>query len=130
MSSENYIRTLALFVSGDISISKFQKVVDTRLSELRRSPDMNSEKGILSTIDLYLHEIDEGFRDKGELYAFVQGTLDKMILAHMGSEGVTEHRRCIIVGPRCVTSSESRDNSRQVPNNTTEIKDISLAPAR
>jgi len=67
MANEGYINTLSLFIAGNMIISKLERAVDDRLSELRRSPEMNTEKRVLSTIDLYLHEIHEGFRSNASL---------------------------------------------------------------
>jgi hypothetical protein len=128
MATENYIKTLARFISGNISVSKLEKAVDNRLSELRRNPGMNPEKSVLSTIDLYLHEMNEGFRDKAELYALVQAIMDEMTQSKTGSKGVTVHKRCVVNGARCVISHEFSEERKPVANNTTEIKDISLVP--
>jgi hypothetical protein len=37
MAIEGYISTLSIFVSGNMSVSKLEKAVDDRLSELRQS---------------------------------------------------------------------------------------------
>ena len=72
MATENYIRTLALFISGNITVPRLEKMVGSRLSDLRRSPQMTPERSALASIDLYLHEMKEGFRDKSELYLLAQ----------------------------------------------------------
>jgi len=93
MATVNYINILALFDSGNMSISELEGAIDARLSELRLSPEMNPEKRILSTIDLYLHEMKEGFRDEAELYAFIQAALDGTTQSKDVSRGVTVQER-------------------------------------
>jgi hypothetical protein len=93
MAIESYINTLSLFIAGNMSISKLEKAVDDRLSELRRSPEMNPEKRILSTIDLYLHEMNEGFRAEAELYGFIRAALDEATQSKGVSRGITVHDR-------------------------------------
>jgi len=123
------LKTLALFLSGDISVSELERVVDSRLFELLRNPEMNQEKKVLSIIDLYLHETKEGFRDSAELYALAQAILDKVMHSRTGSSGITEHTRCEVRGARCVISREFSEERNPAANNTTEVKDISLVPA-
>jgi hypothetical protein len=93
MAIEGYINTLSLFIAGNMSVSKLEKTVDDRLSELRRSPEMNPEKRILSTIGLYLHEMNEGFRDEAELYGFIRAALDETTQSKGVSRGITVHER-------------------------------------
>ncbi len=93
MAIEGYINILSLFIAGNMSISKLERAVNERLSELRRNPEMNPEKRVLSTIDLYLHEINEGFRDEAELYAFIRAALDETTLSKDISRGITVHER-------------------------------------
>ena len=93
MAIEGYINTLSLFIAGNMTVSKLEKAVDDRLSELRRSPEINPEKRILSTIDLYLHEMHEGFRDEAELYGFIRAALDETTQSKDVSRGITVHER-------------------------------------
>ncbi len=130
MAAENYIKTLARFISGDINVSILKEIVDSRLSDLRLKPIASEEREVLSTIELYLHEIAEGFRNKEDLYTFVLATLDKMISRHTESAGATEHKRCVVIGTRCDLFSISEAELRHVPNNTTEVKTIALSPIR
>jgi len=130
MATENYIKVLARFISGDITPPVLQRIVDSRLSELRLKPVVSEEREVLSTIELYLHEMAEGFRSKEDLYTFVSTTLDRMISRHTDSAGATEHKRCVVRGTRCDMFAISESELRRVPNNTTEVKTISLSPVR
>jgi len=129
MATENYIRTLALFISGNITVPRLEKMVGSRLSDLRRSPQMTPERSALASIDLYLHEMKEGFRDKSELYLLAQAIIDEMMYSKTGSKGVTVHKRCVVNGAKCVISREFTEERNPSANNTTEIKDILMSPA-
>ena len=80
MEKGQYIRTLAEFITGDIELIEFKQLIEDRLIELRQEPEMTDEKGFLSTIELYLHEAEEGLRDQAELYVVVQFILDNILL--------------------------------------------------
>ncbi len=54
---------------------------------------MNPERRILSTIDLYLHEMNEGSRDEAELYGFIRAVLDETTQSKDVSRGITVHER-------------------------------------
>jgi hypothetical protein len=72
-------KTIALlesFVSGRMDITEFKRQINDRLFELRQKPAMNEEKKLLSKVQLYLHEADEGSRDRSEVYQACQATLD------------------------------------------------------
>jgi len=72
-------RTIALlesFVSGRVDISEFKRQINDRLFELRQNSAMNQEKKLLSKIQLYLHEADEGSREVREVYMASQSALD------------------------------------------------------
>jgi len=81
-----YIRTLAEFITGEIELPKFKQFVEERLFELRQKPEMTDEKRLLSDIELYLHEIEEGLRDESEVYAHAQFVLDNIILKRITSK--------------------------------------------
>lgn len=91
MKPGQYIRILAEFVTGEIELLKFKQLVEERLFELRQKPEMTDEKRFLSSIELYLHEAEEGLRDESEVYACVQSILDTVILARLTSVGETEY---------------------------------------
>ncbi len=88
MESGQYIRTLAEFVTGEIELPKFRQIVEDRLFELLQNPEMTDEKRALSSIELYLHEAEEGLRDEAEVYALTQFILDDILLKRLKSEGV------------------------------------------
>ncbi len=72
-------RTVALlesFVSGRTDIGEFTQQINDRLFELRQNSTMNQEKKLLSKIQLYLHEADEGNRDVSEVYKVIQSALE------------------------------------------------------
>ena len=86
MKAGEYVRKLAEFVTGEIELSRFKQLVEERLFELRQNPEMIDEKSFLSSIELLLHEAEEGSRDESEVYAHVQFILDKIILEKLTSE--------------------------------------------
>ncbi len=76
MVAKKTIILLESFVSNRIEISEFKRQINDRLFELRQNPTMNQEKKLLSKIQLYLHEADEGSRDRSEVYQTCQTALD------------------------------------------------------
>ncbi len=56
------------FVSGDINLEDLSEVIDERLFELRQKPEVSPEQERLSSLELYIHEISEGYRNLDELY--------------------------------------------------------------
>jgi hypothetical protein len=74
-----YVRIVAGFVSGDMSLPEFSRFVEERLFELRQQPEMTDEKMALSSIELYMHEAEEGLRDKAEVYSHVRFILDDIL---------------------------------------------------
>ena len=87
MKAGEYIRMLAEFASGEIALPRFRELVEDRLFELLQNPEMTDEKRDLSSIELYLHEAEEGLRDEAEVYAIVQFTLDDILLSSWKSKG-------------------------------------------
>jgi len=83
MRAGEYIRTLAEFVTGGIELPKFRQVVEERLCELRQNPEMTSEKRVLSSVELHLHEAEEGQRSESEVYAHVESLLNAMLEASL-----------------------------------------------
>jgi len=76
MIANKTIVLLESFVSGRIDISEFKRQISDRLFELRQKPTMNDEKRLLSKVQLYLHEADEGSRERIEVYMASQAALD------------------------------------------------------
>jgi len=87
MKTGQYIRTLAEFATGEIEMLDFRQLIEERLFELRQSPEMTEEKSLLSSIELYLHEAEEGIRAESEVYAQVQSVLDNTFLTKSLTEG-------------------------------------------
>jgi hypothetical protein len=77
MEEGKLMELLSRFTSGELGISEFQETIDRRLFDLRMSPSMSPEKEALSKIQLYLHEIDEGLRDKYEIYMLTRSILEQ-----------------------------------------------------
>ena len=90
MKDGQYIRRLAELVSGEIELPRFKQLVEERLFELRQDPKMTDEKRLLSSIELYFHEAEEGLRPELEVYAHVQSILDNIILPRLTSEDENE----------------------------------------
>lgn len=72
METGQYRRVLERFIAGEIELSKFGQLVEDWLFELRQNPEMTEEKELLSSIELYLHEAEEGQRSESEVYAHVR----------------------------------------------------------
>jgi hypothetical protein len=77
MEESKLIELLSHFTTGELGISELQDTIDERLFELRMSPAMTPEKELLSKIQLYLHEIDEGLRDEHEIYMLALSILEQ-----------------------------------------------------
>ena len=57
---------LVEFIAGGLDLPTFRERLDDLLFELRQSPVMTPEKQCLSDIQLYFHEMDEGYREKAD----------------------------------------------------------------
>jgi hypothetical protein len=79
MWESQLIELLSRFTTGELGISEFRDTIDERLFDLRMSPAMSPEKELLSKIQLYLHEIDEGLREKFEVYMLARSILDQCL---------------------------------------------------
>ena len=64
------------FLSGNIQLDELNEVIDERLFELRQEPDLTDEQEILSTLELIIHETEEGFRSLDELYASIMNVIE------------------------------------------------------
>lgn len=76
MDRGKMISLLTDLLSGCLDISEFQRQLGDILFELRRDATPNENKHLLSRIQLYLHEFDEGRRDIHEVYIAAQAALD------------------------------------------------------
>ena len=76
MAAGETVRLLESFTSGRIDIDEFDQQLRDTLFELCQDPALTDEKKLLSRIQLYLHEFDEGNRDVFEVYMATQAALD------------------------------------------------------
>lgn len=130
MKVGEYIRTLGEFVTGEISMPRFKQLVEERLFELRQDPEMTDEKRLLSSIELHLHEVEEGQRDRSEVYAHVQFILDTILLAKLTSGGETAYLSSTSPKSPCVLS-KTFDIDRDSPDKQrTETKELPLVAFR
>ncbi len=71
------VNVLKDFISGSIQAEDLNKVIDDWLFELRREPDLTSDQELLSNLELYIHEAQEGYRSWDELYNFVFSIIER-----------------------------------------------------
>jgi Ribonuclease G/E len=90
MESKEFLDLLTSFAFGQLDITHFSIKVDEKLRELREYPRMTTEKALLSKIQLYLHEAEEGFRSEFETYILVRSLLDRVHLLS-GSENKSDY---------------------------------------
>ncbi len=64
------------FLSGNIELDELNEVIDERLFELRQKPDLTDEQELLSTLELIIHETQDGFRSLDELYATIMNVIE------------------------------------------------------
>jgi hypothetical protein len=128
MKAGQYIKALAEFVTGDIELSEFKQLVEERLFELRQEPEMTEEKKVLSSIELYLHESEEGQRSISEVYAHAQSILDGVILHSSTSIGMTE--RLAPVFPQIPFLITKNFDIDLIEENQTVIKDLRLVASK
>jgi len=76
MDRKKMISLLTGLLSGRVDIGEFQQQLGDVLFELRQDATPNEDKRLLSRIQLYLHEFDEGNRDIHEVYIAAQAALD------------------------------------------------------
>ena len=70
------IDLLVSLLSGRLHIHEFGQQLGDVLFELRQDITPSEDKQMLSRIQLYLHEFDEGNRDIREVYIAAQAALD------------------------------------------------------
>jgi len=66
------------FILGDMDIENLSEVIDERLFTLRQQPEMTSEQERLSTLELFIHEIKEGFRSRDELLEYIRSEIERI----------------------------------------------------
>ena len=70
------VKLLEALLSGFIDIHEFSQGLSDELFQLRQDPTPTEEKTLLSRIQLYLHELEEGSRDIHEVYIAAQAALN------------------------------------------------------
>lgn len=76
MVIDNRVKLLEALLSGRISIDEFRQGLSDELFQLRQDATLTEEKTLLSRIQLYMHELDEGNRDIHEVYMAAQAALN------------------------------------------------------
>lgn len=71
------VNVLKDFISGSIQAEDLNKVIDDWLFELRREPDLTSDQELLSNLELYIHEAQEGYRSWDELHDFTLSVIQR-----------------------------------------------------
>jgi len=130
MKTGEYVRILAEFITGDVNVSQLRQDIEERLFKLRQKPEITVERELLSSVELYLHEFDEGYRSLSEVYGHVQSILDNIVLEPLPSKRETNY-----IKPTVTKSPYSISNSFDVEpgqprHNPTITKDVELVPSR
>ena len=76
MIVDSKVELLEALLSGGIDINEFEERLSDELFQLRQDSTPTEEKQLLSRIQLYLHEFDEGNRDIHEVYMAAQAAFD------------------------------------------------------
>lgn len=79
MIRQEIIQALRDFASGRRSIGDLDSDLYLWLSELRQKPtlgDLPDEQEFLSTLELYVHEAQEGYRSLDEVYSLIKSISD------------------------------------------------------
>ena len=66
-------------ISGAIDVKALTAVVEERLFKLRQKPDLTPEQELLSSLELYIHEAEEGYRSWDELYEYALSIIESDI---------------------------------------------------
>lgn len=76
MIIDSRVKLLEALLSGRIRINEFGQGLSDELFQLRQDATPTEDKKLLSRIQLYLHELEEGNRDIHEVYIAAQAALD------------------------------------------------------
>jgi hypothetical protein len=76
MIVDSRVKLLEALLSGRIDIYEFSQGLSDELFQLRQDATPTEEKTLLSRIQLYLHELEEGNRDIHEVYIATQAALN------------------------------------------------------
>ena len=71
------VNVLKNFISGSIQVEDLNSAIDDWLFELRREPDLTSDQELLSNLELYIHEAQEGYRSWDELHDFTLSVIKR-----------------------------------------------------
>ena len=130
MKVGEYIKILAEFVTGDVNASQLRQYIEERLLELRQKPEITEERELLSSVELYLHELAEGYRDLFEVYCHVQSMLDNIMVKPLPSESQTNYiKHTVIKSPYSISNSFDVEPG-QPGDNPTITKDFELVSSR
>jgi hypothetical protein len=131
MKAGEYPRILAEFITGNVRVSQLSQHVEERLFELRRKPEITEERELLSSIELCLHEFDEGYRDLFEVYSHVQSIIDNITLEPSPSKRETDYIKPTVSNVPCSISNSFEDMEPGQPSdNPTITRDVELVPSR
>ena len=95
MVIDSRVKLLEALLSGSIDIHEFRQGLSDELFQLRQDATLTEEKALLSKIQLYLHEFDEGNRDIHEVYIAAQAALHLAKPSHISIKTKTK----IVVPP-------------------------------
>jgi len=79
MEQAKIIEMLKDLISGNIQIDELSEIIDEWLFDLRQKPDLTPEQELLSNLELYMHEAEEGYRSWDELYEYVLSIIERDI---------------------------------------------------
>ena len=77
MDQTELINILKDFISGRIKVDELADIIDGWLFEFRQKPDLVPEQQLLSNLELYLHEVTEGYRSWEELYEQIFAIIER-----------------------------------------------------
>jgi hypothetical protein len=79
MDKSEYLRQLVLFSSGASDLEVFQEYVEGELAALREDRRPSKDKAQLSKLELVLHEVREGARERFDAYALALTMLQRAL---------------------------------------------------
>jgi hypothetical protein len=79
MEKAKIMEILKNLISGNIQIDELSEMIDEWLFNLRQKPDLTPEQELLSTLELYIHEAEEGYRSLNELYEYIMSIIERDI---------------------------------------------------
>jgi hypothetical protein len=116
MVVESRVKLLEALLSGRVDIYEFSQGLSDELFQLRQDATPTEEKTLLSRIQLYLHELEEGNRDIHEVYMAAQAALN---LAKPS---------CISIRPKTKTFAPPSQPGTVVPTSSSPPPDFSELP--